>query len=183
MLEKEVKILEINKEKIIKKLLSLWAIQTFEWFIHDVYYDFLGWEIKKMESNSRFFRIRRKWEIYLYTIKRRRIKIEEWGEKWLKIADEWENPITDIKSFKNVLERYGMTQVREKKKRRISFRLWEVEFDIDEYDSMPPLLEIEAKTKEEIKKYIKLLWLEKNKQKTFGSRWLYQYYGLDYSYF
>jgi predicted adenylyl cyclase CyaB len=182
MLEKEIKILEINKEEVVKKLLSLWAIQTFEWFIHDVYYDFLNWDDKKMESNSRFFRIRQRGEIYLYTIKRRRIKVEEWGEKWLKIADEWENPITNVENFKNVLEKYWMKSVREKKKHRTSFKLWEVEFDIDEYDSIPPLLEIEAKTREEIKKYIKLLWLEKNKQKTFGSRWLYKYYGLDYSY-
>ncbi|MDR1945316.1 MAG: hypothetical protein LBQ59_04560 [Candidatus Peribacteria bacterium] len=50
-----------------------------------------------------------------------------------------------------------MQKVREKKKHRISFKLSEVEFDIDEYDEIPPLLEIEAKTKKEIKEYIKLL--------------------------
>jgi len=55
------------------------------------------------------------------------------------------------------LEKYGMTQTREKKKHRISYRLNEVEFDIDKYDSIPPLLEIEAKTKKEIKEYIKIL--------------------------
>jgi len=42
--------------------------------------------------------------------------------------------ITDVDSFKKVLEKYGMTQTREKKKHRTSYKIGEVEFDIDEYD-------------------------------------------------
>jgi predicted adenylyl cyclase CyaB len=182
MLEKEIKILEIDIEKVVERLLELWATKTFEWFIHDVYYDFTDWGNSKMENNKRLFRVRQKWEIHLYTIKRKRETQREWWEKWVKIADEWENPITDIESFKNVLEKYWMKKVREKKKHRISFSLWELELDIDKYDSIPPLLEIEAKSKEEIDDTIKLLGLEKNAKKTFGSRWLYKYYWLDYSY-
>jgi predicted adenylyl cyclase CyaB len=182
MLEKEIKILEIDGQEVAKKLLDLWAVQTFDWFIHDIYYDFVSWEAKKMESNKRLFRVRQKWETHLYTIKRKRTTEAEWWEKWVKIADEWENPITDIDSFKNVLEKYWMKKVREKKKHRTSFSLWELEFDIDDYDGIPTLLEIEAKTKKELDNMVKLLWLEKNSQKTFGSRGLYKYYWLDYSY-
>lgn len=180
MLEKEIKVLEIDKDNVIKKLESLWAEKTFEWFIHDVYYDFKDWKNLKMQNNKRLFRIRKRWEEHLYTIKRKRTDSKEWWEKGVKIADEWENIITDVESFARVLEKYWMQKVREKKKHRVSFKLNNMEFDIDEYDDIPPLIEIEASTKKEIKEYIKLLWLENNPQKTFGSRWLYEYYWKEY---
>ncbi|MDD3145404.1 MAG: CYTH domain-containing protein [Candidatus Gracilibacteria bacterium] len=182
MLEKEIKILEINKSDICEKLESLGAEKTFDGFIHDIYYDFVEGENMKMEDNKRLFRVRQKGEIHLYTIKRKRNKKSEGGEDGVKIADEGESIITDVDSFKKVLEKYGMTQTREKKKYRTSYKFDNVEFDIDNYDGIPTLIEIEAKTLEEINKYIKVLGLENHIQKDFGSRKLYEYYGLDYSY-
>lgn len=176
MLEKEIKILDINQDDVIKKLENLWAIKTFEWFIHDIYYDFPAIWTNKMELNDRLFRVRQKWEIHLYTIKRKRIK------KGIKIADEHEMPITDIDSFSIVLQKYGMEKIREKKKYRISYSLKELEFDIDKYDEIPTLLEIEAPKKKNILKYIKKLWLSENIKKIFWSRGLYKYYGLEYNY-
>ena len=41
----------------------------------------------------------------------------------MNVKDEHEMPITDIESFTRVLEKYGMTKTREKKKHRISYRL------------------------------------------------------------
>lgn len=180
MLEKEIKILDINKEEIIQKIKELWWEKTFEWYIHDIYYDFCSDWYQKMDENDRLFRVRKKWETHLYTIKRKRNTKKEWGTKWLKVADEWENPITDIDSFEKVLEKYWMQKIREKKKYRTSLKLWDIEFDIDEYEGIPPLLEIEAVTKKEIKGYIKKLWLENNPQKKFGSRWLFEYYKKEY---
>ncbi len=182
MLEKEVKILEIDRAEVMKNLEKLWAEKTFDGFIHDIYYDFPGWENNKMEDNKRLFRVRQKWETHLYTIKRKRNKKSEWWEKWVKVADEWENIITDVESFKKVLEKYWMKQTREKKKQRVSYKLWKIEFDLDDYDGIPSLMEIEAATSEEIKEYTKTLWLEGHIQKKFGSRKLYEYYGLEYSY-
>ena len=75
-----------------------------------------------------------------------------------------------------------MKKTREKKKHRVSYRLNNQEFDIDQYDGIPTLLEIEAHSSEEIQDSIKMLWLEGHVAKSFGSRWLYKYYGLDYSY-
>ena len=74
MLEKEIKILDIDQEKTIQILEKLWAKKTFEWYIHDIYYDFEEWENQKMEQNKRLFRVRKKWDLHLYTIKRKRNK-------------------------------------------------------------------------------------------------------------
>lgn len=180
MLEKEVKVLDINKNEVGKKLLDLWAKKTFQWFIHDIYYDFPGEENLKMEENKRLFRVRQKWETHLYTIKRKRNKKSEWWEKWVKIADEWENEITDVESFKIVLEKYGMKQTREKKKYRTSYFLNGTEFDIDEYEWIPALIEIEAVDKETIDLYIQNLNLSNHIIKKFGSRKLFEYYDKPY---
>lgn len=182
MLEKEIKILEIDKNNVMKSLEKLWAIKTFDWFIHDVYYDFPDWKNLKLEDNKRLFRVRKKWEEHLYTIKRKRNKKVDWWEKWVKIADEWENIITDVDSFTKVLEKYWMKKIREKMKHRVSYKYENIEFDIDDYDGIPSLLEIEAPTTEQIKEYIKFLWLSKHTQKKFWSRKLYDYYWLEYKY-
>lgn len=190
MLEKEIKILEINVEKIQEKLESLWAKKTFEWYIHDIYYDFEWWESDsfKMEENDRLFRVRQKWDIHMYTIKRKRSKKKDGWEKWYKIADEWEREITDVESFKKVLDKYWMKETREKKKYRISYSLDNCEFDIDDYfmwddrNKIPALLEIEAHTTKEIDKWIKKLWLESHKKEKWWSRKLFEYYWVEYSY-
>ena len=182
MLEKEIKILDVNREELVKKLIDLWAEKTFEWFIHDIYYDFVDGKNHKMDSNDRIFRIRKKWDIHLYTIKRKRNKKSEGWEDNLKVADEAESFITDIDSFTSVLEKYWMKKVREKKKHRVSFKLDGCEFDIDKYEEIPELMEIEAKTEEEIETFIKKLWLEANEKRKFGSRWLFEYYWKKYLY-
>ena len=167
----------------------LWAIKTFEWYIHDIYYDFRDDDTSelKMEANKRLFRVRQKWDIHMYTIKRKRNKKSEWGEKWVKIADEWEREITDVDSFKKVLEKYGMTETREKKKYRISYTLEWCEFDIDDYylwddkNIIPALLEIEAHSLKDINKWIKKLDLIGYRIETWGSRKLFKHYWIEYS--
>ena len=186
MLEKEIKILDVDVKKIQNTLEKLGAEKTFEWYIHDVYYDFPGGKTDKMEDNKRLFRVRKKWDIHIYTIKRKRNKAKDWGEKWVKIADEGEREITDVDSFTKVLEKYWMVETREKKKFRISYTIDWLEFDIDDYfykddnSLIPPLLEIEAKTKEEILDWIKKLDLENNKQEKWGSRKLFKHYWVEY---
>ncbi len=187
MLEKEIKILNVNVEELQEKLESFWAKETFKWYIHDIYYDF-PWDFwDKMESNQRLFRVRKKWDIHMYTIKRKRIAKDEWWEENVKIADEGEREITDVESFTKVLSKYGMKQTREKKKYRISYKIGDIEFDIDDYfyedDRLliPPLLEIEAQTKQEILDWISKLWLKNHRQEKWGSRKLFAHYGVEYS--
>ncbi len=132
MLEKEIKILEINVEEVQNKLIKLGAEKTFEGFIHDVYYDFPDDVENKMEANGRMFRLRQKGEEHIYTIKNKRREIKE--EEGAVGKDEHETPITNIESFAKVLEKYGMKKTREKKKHRISYRVENMEFDIDRYE-------------------------------------------------
>lgn len=171
MLEKEIKILEINKDEIISKLESMWVEKTFEGYIHDIYYDF-PWET--IDGEARIFRVRKKGEEHLYTIKKK----EKHSE--MKVAQEHEMPITDVESFTRVLEKYGLTKSREKKKYRITYTFDDVCFDIDIYDEIPPLLEIEAHSLLTIRYRIEKLDLQNHVQKKFWSRGLFKHYWKKY---
>ena len=189
MLEKEIKILDVDVKDLQKQLEKLWAEKTFEGYIHDVYYDFHDEDKDelKMEENKRLFRVRQKWDVHMYTIKRKRNKKKDGWEEGVKIADEGEREITDVESFRKVLEKYWMKETREKKKYRISYALDNCEFDIDDYflwddrNTIPPLLEIEAHTSEELFKWVKKLGLKKHQVETWGSRKLFAHYGIEYS--
>lgn len=181
MLEKELKILEIPVKEVIEKLEELWAEKHFEWVIHDIYYDFPDELEHKMEANGRMFRLRKRWEEHIYTIKNKRKEIIK--QEGIMAKDEHETTITDIESFAKVLEKYGMKKTREKKKHRISYKLDEVEFDIDDYqNSIPPLLEIEAHDKETIISWQEKLWLSDFTTLMWGSRKLFKYYDVAYNY-
>ena len=171
-MEKEIKILEIDKDEIIQKLEELWATKTFEGFIHDIYYDYPG---QKMDLEGRTFRVRKKWEEHLYTIKKKEKSAS------MKVAHEHEMSITDVESFTRVLEKYGLEKSREKKKYRFSYSFGnDIHFDLDIYDEIPTLLEIEWPSYLKIKLWIEKLGLWKHLQKKFGSRGLFKYYGKEY---
>ena len=183
MLEKEIKILDIDVQEVIAKLEGFGAEKTFEWFVHDVYYDFPtdGDEKNKMHAKKKMFRVRKKWEEHIYTIKNKQEEVSE--EEWVVAKDEHETPITDVESFSKVLERYGMEKIREKKKHRVSYALWVMEFDFDLYEWIPELLEIEWPSGEVIQNWVETLGLWKYEQLLWWSKKLFKKYGVKYSYF
>lgn len=180
MLEKEIKILEVNREVIVKKLLGFWAEKIFEGFIHDIYYDFLDDDTHKLEANNRMFRLRKKGEEHIYTIKRKRKKYQK--KEGIHAKDEHETAITNIESFAKVLEKYGMKKVREKKKQRVSYRVGHVEFDFDIYEWIPEVLEIEGQSWEIIQEWITKLGLQDHETLIGGSRKIFKKYNIPYTY-
>ena len=178
MLEVEIKILNIDTKTVIKQLETWWAEKTFEGEIHDVYYDFPDGKDLKMEQNNRMFRVRKKWEEHIYTIKRKRKQM--WKEEWAAIKDEHETPISNVESFQKVLLKYGLTKTREKIKHRTSYAYKGAEFDIDIYDEIPAFLEIEEVSRKHIDAWIKLLKLEEHEVLIGGSRKLFKHYWMEY---
>ncbi len=179
MLEKEIKILEINREEIVEKLEKLGAEKTFEGFIHDIYYDFPDDAPKnKMEANGRMFRLRQKGEEHIYTIKNKRKEIKK--QEGVVAKDEHETAISNIESFAKVLEKYGMEKTREKKKHRISYKLEDMEFDFDVYENIPEFLEIEGPDGDTIQSWVQKLELQDHEQMLGGSRKIFKHYWVPY---
>nr|MDD3720628.1 class IV adenylate cyclase [Candidatus Gracilibacteria bacterium] len=171
MFEKEIKILDIDKNSLIKKLEEIGAVKDYEEVIHDIYYDYPE---GKIDEGKRSFRIRKKGNCYMYTIKKKE------KSETIKICQEKEIEISNIDGFQKTLEKYGLVKAREKQKMRLSYYIDDTHFDIDDYEGIPTLLEIEAHSDEEIEKWIKELGLENHTRKTFGSRGLFEYYKVPY---
>ena len=80
MLEKEIKILDIDQEKTIQILENLGAEKTFEWYIHDIYYDFEDWENQKMDQNKRN---------NLGTWSLIQMNLNSFKNNWLSLSNSW----------------------------------------------------------------------------------------------
>lgn len=172
--EEEVKVINIRKEEIIRKLVDRWAKPTFEWHVIDEYYDYpdgIEWLGTSGWSKSTF-RIRTKIDRdgnkeYFYTIKRKLTKEEE--ERLIRdgVMDKQEIPtrrcyekelrINDITTFRKMVEDFGMVNPRTKQKDRVSYTLEEFEglkFDFDSYDGYKDMLELEGSSNAVIKRVL-----------------------------
>jgi len=183
--EKEIKILEIDSKKVQEKLLVLWAQKIFEWRIIDTYFDTKDKELKKWVFNwwdKSSIRIRYKtpkWKesgTYYCTIKKRD---KQSKENLLRDCYEEEFEIFDPIVFYELLLKIWLQKYKLKVKNRVGYVLnWDIKFDIDDYENIPELLEIEAKNSEIAQEYIKKLGLENKQMLNWGSSSLFKYYWL-----
>ncbi len=183
--EKEIKILEVDKKKLVSDLHSLWARLIFSWLVEDTYFDYS--DLRLDRDGKRSFRIRKKIsedeKKYFYTIKRKTWPVKD-GEP--RICYEKEFIIHHFDIFQKVLEAFWLKKSRKKEKQRLWYvlnhidaitgEIRKVKFDIDDYEKIPTLLEIECDYNEDILHYIKTLGLDKNKKLSTWSRWLYRNY-------
>lgn len=193
-LEKEVKILDIDNYSSIDKKLELswvewlcsdlehelWAIKSFEWKVIDRYFDFPDERLDKWDEKISF-RIRTKISsvgdtTYYFTIKKKEKKNPDSDE--LRVCYEKEYLISDVMAFQNIIKDNWFIETRRKEKYRFAFSLDSIKFDIDIYEGIPALMEIEAKTTKIAKRYMKFLKLKAHDTLISGSRGLYKHYDM-----
>ncbi|MBU0536189.1 MAG: CYTH domain-containing protein, partial [Nanoarchaeota archaeon] len=148
MIEAEVKILEIDRKDIEKKLLSTGAKKVFDDEIDAFFFDFDDSRIKKDHNH---LRLRKEGDKATLTFK------VHLSNKGAKVCEEYETEVSDFDSMKSILESIGLKVFRRMVKNRISYKLEGVSFEIDkykgEYESIPEFLEIEAEDLKTIYKY------------------------------
>ncbi len=167
MLEREVKIIDIDPLVVWSILSQHGAVQTFDWYIFDLYFDTID---RQLDSCKYSVRLRFQSNTCIIAFKQKK------KCKHTKLMIEKEFVVYDIVWVMMILLWFGLIPYRSKSKKRISFSLGKTCFDIDMYDSIPPLLEIEASGTKTIFSWIKKLQLEHHVQLTVGSRWLMKYY-------
>lgn len=180
MLEKEIKILEIDTRLVVKKLLDFWALKTFEGNICDTYYDFLDRAEFKRDESERIFRLREKWDKSIYTIKEKKHILS--AQEKVVVKEEHEVEVPDAWAFAKTLTMQGMIAIRKKEKHRISFKLGSVVFDIDTYKWIPTFLEIEWPSWDVIFDWVAKLFLHKQEQLVGWSRMVFDKYNVPYTY-
>jgi adenylate cyclase class 2 len=155
MEEIEAKILNINREEVEKNLISLGAKKVFDDDLLAIFFDFQDNSIK---DNKKTVRLRREGNKTFLTFK------SKISNDKIKIMEEIETEVMDFDKTKKILESLGLLEYETTKKRRVSYKLGNVRFELDNYsddlDFIPEFLEIEA-TVEEIYKYAELLGFKK----------------------
>lgn len=143
--ELELRILEVDPAELDVKLVGIGAEKVFDGDLISLYFKRVGQEIERGKEE---IRLRKIGEKVLLTYKKQRVDCE-FGSK-----DEYEVEVSDLETTRLILESIGFEVWLELRKRRISYRLDGVCFEIDiysgDYEAIPPFMEIEAGNVEEI---------------------------------
>lgn len=151
--EIEVKFLEIDKQKLIEKLLLLGAKdQGDEKITEQIFYD----KDRKWIQEHKFVRLRTTSKATFFTYKHTQ-------DKTVSGVLEIEFKITEPEKVKDFLEVMGLMLSRKQEKQRHKFILDDVIVDIDTWPKVPTYVELEGPNEEAIKKAAQTLGFDWNK--------------------
>ncbi len=166
-LEIEVKILQIDVEETMRKIEKFGGVKTYEGEVITTYYD----SRNKLDKQGRVLRLRRKDGKTEVTFK------EKISDEQFKSMNEFETTVGDFKTMDTILRGIGFKPCRELTKRRTSYSIGEIHFDIDTYNEFPTFLEIEAKTGNLVEEWVKKLGYTMNDAKPWTTSDVFRHYG------
>jgi adenylate cyclase class 2 len=170
MKEVEVKILEVNRQKITDMLASLNARKVFDGEIFSVFLDFHDGTISRKKD---VLRLRKEQEKVELTYK----KVQ--ASKTAKVAEEFSVQVSDLDAMVKILQNLGLTVTQKMQKHRTSYMLENIRFDLDRYSGdyrfIPEFLEIEGSF-QGIKKYANYLGFQSKDCLTWSTDELIQHY-------
>ncbi len=145
MKEIEVKILEIDREAVEKRLIALGARKTFDDEMYAIYYDTQDNSLKR---TGKALRLRKEGEKTILTLK---LHVENASAKE---RVEHEVEVCGVEEMKAVLEGLGYSPWLEMSKQRTRYELGEIHVELDRYGGrygyIPEFLEIEGRDIETI---------------------------------
>ena len=173
MIEKETKIIGISKSETIKRLGQIGAVERGTVKLRSLVFDTSESSLKK---SGALLRLRTDGESTLLTLK---LPNKEENEG-LKILTEVETGIGDFNSMKKILMALGYGVVDEFFKIRTGFTVGQARVEIEEYlekySFIPPFIEIEGHSREEILNVAKMLGHSEDELKPWTLYDLIDYY-------
>lgn len=177
MIEKEVKILDVPYTLLCDNLRALGAKKLWSKEIHDRYCDTPD---RTLEKQWMRVRVRKEGDNIIVTTKSKteKTKKHKKSKKYAtKTRKEEDMIVPTLEAAWAVVGVMGLEVVREKHKIRISYQLDETSVcDVDFYDGLPPVVEIESTKRKTIYQWIDRLGLSDYKVTTRGSQKLFRYY-------
>ena len=165
--EIEERILEVNKNEVIKKLEELGAEKVGEWFQRRYVYDFMP------KRENEWIRLRNNGKETTLTYK----NVES---KSINGTKELEVVVSSFEETNELLRIMGYIPKAYQENKRIRYYLDHIEIDIDTWPLIPTYVEIEGSSVEEVKKVEKLLELNQDKITTENTQDIYlNVYGID----
>lgn len=165
--EYEIRVLEIDKEEIIKKLEELGANKKGEFNQKRYVYD-----LKPIED-GKWIRLRTNGEVTTLTYK-------DITSDTIDGTKEVEIEVEDFNKTNELLEKIGFKNKGYQENIRIQYILNGIEIDIDSWPKIPTYLEIEGKSEKEVIDMAKLLNIDESKLTTLNCKDIYeQIYGIN----
>ncbi len=149
MKEVEVKIRNINKEEIIKKISEFGAQKIFTGRVIDYRFDTPE---RDLSRQGKALRIRQKGKYIYLNLKGKKKSVEN-----VTGRDEIGVKISNFKTMQRILSELGYIKIFELNKYRTEYRMDDMTFDIDEYVGLDPILEIESNSYDKVNDYVKKL--------------------------
>lgn len=145
--EIECRFLEIDKDAIVKKLLDLGAKDLGEKMLEEIifYHPQDTWR-----EQGKFIRLRMNGDSV-------KLSYKEHREHTVDGAYEIEMGIEDMKKAELFFEKIGFPASRHQQKKRLTFELGEVTFDIDTWPRIPTYIEIEGPSERALQEAAELL--------------------------
>lgn len=164
--EYEVRILEIDHDKVVKKLEELGAVKTMDALQERYIYDVIP------KNEHKWIRLRTNGTKTTLTIKDLEAKTID-GMKEIEIE------VNDFKKTNILLENLGYKNKGFQQNRRVQYVLDAVEIDLDHWPRIPEYMEIEGKNEESVMKMLEVLEIQKEKIVTLDVDSIYKYYGIE----
>ena len=164
--ELEVKILDINIPEIISKLEALGAKKIDEKEQKRFVYDFVP------KKDNSWIRLRTDGKTTTLAI----IEIQNDSIDGTK---EIEIVVDDFEKTNLLLETLGYSYKSYQENKRISYVFHGVEIEIDSWPQIPPYLEVEGKSIEEVEKVVALLGYTMDQTTSINTTKVYKKYGID----
>jgi len=156
MKEIELKVLDIDRKQLEKKVVTLGAKKVFDGLMITQVYDFPDGSVQKAKD---LIRLRLKGDTSFITYKRFIDRDD------VKARDEFEVQVSDFDAADEILRGLGLNKTLRIIKERVSYRLDDVQFEFDrhleEYAFIPDFLEIEGKAFGVVEHYCALLGIAK----------------------
>ncbi len=175
MHEIETKVLEVDVEEVKQKLKEFGAKEIRN---DTLYVDWFGPKGLTHDGDD-------PWYLRVRTYSNGKVEVTYKDEP--KLIDNFRHGseinvfVDDHDKTKMLFEAVGLENYAHQEKKRISWVLGDIQFDLDTYPGMPTFLEIEVKNAEDIKKMLQQLNLENHETWNDGERTLIKKkYGLDW---
>jgi len=164
--EFEAKILEIDVDKITKRLSKLGAKKIAERMMKRFVYDF-----NPKKENS--------WIRLRFDGTKTTLTIKEINNDKIDGTKEIEINVDDFDKTNLLLEKLGYIHKGYQENKRVSYKLGDVEIELDFWPKIPPYLEVEGNSIEDVQKVVKQLGFDISQTTSINTTEVYKKYGID----
>ena len=173
--EIEVKFLDVNKEELEKKLLSIGAHKVKDIFYRHVSMDYPDYRLNQDHS---WIRLRDEEDKIVLAYKKR-LGVSSMNGTNDEGMEEIEVIVDSYETTKLFLHKIGLIEKHEAEKKRTRWQKGETVFDIDTFPALPTYLEIEAPSWDAIDQATEELGFDPSTRKICSGNQIYKMHGID----